>query len=136
MKRCKSRAAGVDQSISAFHQFSIELMFSAATQIIEGLLDETVAHLRVVTQLAGQCLVARTERTGCFAIQQPRRDARLAPSAIRFLTRHEHGFFIRDNAGGFNAWRDFYGVYGGGGSFLSFWVGSSPGPTNRMVRLD
>lgn len=68
--------AKVAQSISAAHQFLIEGMFARAdAQKVKRLLDEPVGHLGILTQTAGQSLLARTERAGFLADEQARDNA-------------------------------------------------------------
>src|SRR5271165_1789841 len=84
--------AGVAQSTSPVHQFSVEGMFTRAdSQKIERLLDEPVRDLGILAQTARQSLLARIERARFLADKQARGETRLAPGSVRSCSDRFHG---------------------------------------------
>lgn len=81
--------AGVSQSISQRHQFSVEVMFAGTTETIKSLLNEPVFDFRIPAQPACQSLVAWTQGSGHPAIEQTGRDAGFAPGTL-FIRRSIH----------------------------------------------
>ncbi len=66
-------------------QISIELSFARPnTQAVKSLLDEPVRYLGVAPELAGEGLIARTERAAFLADKEAGGNARFAPGAVKF----------------------------------------------------
>jgi hypothetical protein len=71
--------AGVLQSMSPRHQFSVEVMLASAGEVLECLLDMAVFHFQVLAEPPDQSLVSRTKRPLVLPVEKACGDTRLAP---------------------------------------------------------
>src|SRR5437667_10178824 len=90
--RSSNWPAGVDQSISPVHQFSVEGMFARAdAQEVEGLLNEPVGDFGISAEPARERLFARAHPPCFFADEDACGNAGLAPRAVPLCFNLVHG---------------------------------------------